>query len=173
MVSESLHSEFIIKMALEVLPYAQISADLSIDRKTVSELEKLLKPHLIEMAGIRQIYIRKKFQHISPRQFLVWYQSTPRKCRYCSFTEEQIAELHKAKQLNTKRITTRGLKLEIDRILPNELYDNLDNLTYCCYWCNNAKSDEFSAAEFEPIGQVLKMIWSQRLKSVRHGNDSR
>jgi hypothetical protein len=24
-----------------------------------------------------------------------------------------------------------------------------------CYWCNNAKTDEFTAEEFKPIGEAI------------------
>ena len=72
-----------------------------------------------------------------------------------------------AKKIYTKRIATRGRTLEIERLLPNQPYDDLNNLVYCCYWCNNAKTDEFTAEEFQLIAQVLKIIWSNRLKKAR------
>ncbi|MCU0359628.1 MAG: hypothetical protein MUF75_02745 [Bacteroidia bacterium] len=173
MPSEEIIKEFVIKIALEVLPYSQVANDLNIDRKTLSELERNNKLALKEMALIRQIYIRKKFQTVTPREFLAWYTSTPRKCVYCDFTEEDIQLLVSHKQIHTKRLSTRGKTLEIERTSPNLPYDRLDNLVYCCYWCNNAKTDEFSAAEFQPIGQVLKMIWSRRIKAIKETNDSR
>ena len=37
--------------------------------------------------------------------------------------------------------------MEIDRIKANHEYLK-DNVVLACYWCNNAKSDEFSEPEF-------------------------
>ena len=56
----------------------------------------------------------------------------------------------------------RGKRLELDRVNPNLPYDNLDNIVWCCYWCNNAKSNFFTNDEFLPIanaiGNVLRNI---------------
>lgn len=34
-----------------------------------------------------------------------------------------------------------------------------------CYWCNNAKTDEFTAEEFKEIGKEIRKIWDVRLAS--------
>ena len=52
--------------------------------------------------------------------------------------------------------------LEIDRKRPNEEYTT-DNSVLCCYWCNNAKTDEFCATEFKAIGEEIGKIWRKRL----------
>jgi len=54
--------------------------------------------------------------------------------------------------------------LEIDRKVATDSYSNLANLTYSCYWCNNAKTDTFSEEEFKIIGQAIGQVWQQRLK---------
>jgi len=33
-----------------------------------------------------------------------------------------------------------------------------------CYWCNNAKTDEFDGDEFKEIGEAIKKVWKKRLK---------
>jgi len=33
-----------------------------------------------------------------------------------------------------------------------------------CYWCNNAKTDEFTAEEFAVIGKAIAMVWHDRLR---------
>jgi hypothetical protein len=61
---------------------------------------------------------------------------------------------------------TRGGKrvkrLELDRIDPDLEYDILENIVWCCYWCNNAKSNFFTNEEFKPIalsiGKILREI---------------
>ncbi|WP_188117205.1 hypothetical protein [Campylobacter concisus] len=32
-----------------------------------------------------------------------------------------------------------------------------------CYWCNNAKTDEFSPEEFKPIAEGIREVWNKRL----------
>jgi 5-methylcytosine-specific restriction endonuclease McrA len=56
--------------------------------------------------------------------------------------------------------------LELERKKPNESYDNTDNLVLCCYWCNNAKTDEFTEEEFKEIGKVIGKIWQTRLQRI-------
>jgi len=52
--------------------------------------------------------------------------------------------------------------MEIDRIEPNKEYTP-DNCVLACYWCNNAKSDEFSSHEFsENIGPCIQSVWKKR-----------
>jgi hypothetical protein len=33
-----------------------------------------------------------------------------------------------------------------------------------CYWCNNAKTDEFDDIEFKPIGELIGKTLRKRLK---------
>jgi hypothetical protein len=35
-----------------------------------------------------------------------------------------------------------------------------------CYWCNNAKTDEFTAEEFEHIGIAIGELFKERLKKI-------
>jgi len=64
------------------------------------------------------------------------------------------------------KLTTRkrGRDLEIERLKPKLNYDVIENLVFCCYWCNNAKTDTFTVKEFEEVGRVIKNIWKERLK---------
>ena len=54
--------------------------------------------------------------------------------------------------------------MEIDRKAPNQEYSD-DNCEPICYWCNNAKTDEFSAEEFKPIGMAIGNALRARLKN--------
>jgi len=85
-----------------------------------------------------------------------------RKCKYCGITEEQIQQLLDKNSFKTKRIYTRGKSIEIDQRNPNDGY-NRDNINLVCYWCNNAKTDEFTAKEFKPIGDAIRKAWNIRL----------
>jgi len=57
----------------------------------------------------------------------------------------------------------RGWKLEIDRINSNLEYKP-NNCVMACYWCNNAKTDEFTYEEFKEIGKEIRKVWETRLK---------
>ena len=57
----------------------------------------------------------------------------------------------------------RRLGIELKRAILKEPYDNLKNLVFSCYWCNNAKTDTFSSEEFKIIGKEIGKIWKKRL----------
>ena len=86
-------------------------------------------------------------------------------CSYCGISLTQIEELGKNGKLNNKRSDTRGYTLEIDRKLPNLEYSK-KNCCMACYWCNNAKTDEFSPEEFKPIARGINEIWNKRLEAI-------
>ncbi|GHV89505.1 hypothetical protein AGMMS50268_00080 [Spirochaetia bacterium] len=77
--------------------------------------------------------------------------------------EAEISQLLDAGHLINKR-PTRGRYLEIERKDPERSYDDFDNLTLACYWCNNAKTDTFTHEEFIIIGKAIAQIWKNRLK---------
>jgi len=86
------------------------------------------------------------------KEFIKWYvEKEIKKCCYCGCTEGQLGKFFKA--TDSKRYKTRGKSLEIERI-ADEKYTE-DNCELACYWCNNAKSDVFSAEEFAPIGKAI------------------
>jgi len=80
-------------------------------------------------------------------------------CSYCGTTNKTSEALYKIQQEGLRPDATRGGKrgkrLELDRVDPNLSYDNLNNIVWCCYWCNNAKSNFFSKEEFEPIAKEI------------------
>lgn len=88
-----------------------------------------------------------------------------KECAYCGIHVDQIKALGKNKKLNNKRSDTRGYTLEIDRKLPNLEYSK-ENCCMACYWCNNAKTDEFSPEEFKPIARGINEIWNKRLEVI-------
>jgi 5-methylcytosine-specific restriction endonuclease McrA len=81
-------------------------------------------------------------------------------CTYCKITDKDIELLDNKGMIFTKR--SRGFAMEIDRIEPNLEYTS-DNCVLACYWCNNAKTDEFSSDEFsEHIGPGIQSVWKKR-----------
>jgi hypothetical protein len=96
--------------------------------------------------------------------FKVFYKpdNYNRACKYCSISESQISLLISSNKIKTKRLNTRGVSMEVDRIDSTLPYE-ISNIVFACYWCNNAKTDEFSAKEFALIGEQIKNIWGERL----------
>lgn len=82
-------------------------------------------------------------------------------CYYCGITIDKLERLADKKKLFNK--TNRGWSLEIDRKKPNYEYSK-DNCVMACYWCNNAKTDEFNDEEFKVIGKEIAKIWEKRLE---------
>jgi Na+-translocating ferredoxin:NAD+ oxidoreductase RNF subunit RnfB len=83
-------------------------------------------------------------------------------CHYCHITIDQIKQLAEKHKIYEK--TLRGWTLEIDRLNSNFEYTP-DNCVMACYWCNNAKTDEFTGKEFREIGKAIRKVWDERLKS--------
>ena len=83
-----------------------------------------------------------------------------KKCSYCGISVDDIKSLGEQGKLYNKRSETRGYTLEIDRKEANGEYTK-DNCCMCCYWCNNAKTDEFTVEEFEGIARGINRIWQK------------
>jgi hypothetical protein len=89
-------------------------------------------------------------------------------CAYCGISIQQINQLSKNNSLHNKRSETRGYSLEIDRKHPNLEYSS-DNCCMSCYWCNNAKTDEYSYNEFKNcIAPAIRAVWNCRLGTVQN-----
>ncbi len=147
--------------------YSDISKQLNIDRAEITKWEsdnnaeefiKLKK----DVSSIRKTYTAKKIPH-DFNTYKEWYlkMETDKKCEYCKITENEINQLWEKDENLTKR--NRGRKLELDRKQPDLEYENLNNIVYACYWCNNAKTDTFTHEEFLEVGKTISKIWKQRL----------
>ncbi|MFH2094591.1 MAG: hypothetical protein ABIJ16_02730 [Bacteroidota bacterium] len=85
-------------------------------------------------------------------------------CHYCGLTHDMIDDLIDREQLFKKHIS-RGWSLEMSRPDPNREYSP-DNAVMSCYWCTNAKTDEFSEEEFKQIGLEIAKVWEKRMKNT-------
>jgi len=93
------------------------------------------------------------------------YDRDPHKriCHYCKKSDFYLTQLRKEGKIYTKQF--RGYTMEIDRLQPNYEYTPA-NVVLACYWCNNAKSDEFSEGEFtDHIGPSIEQVWDDRAKN--------
>ena len=92
-------------------------------------------------------------------QWKSMYQETF--CAYCGIENKQIDALRNKKKITSK--SGRGFHLEVDRMSPNLEY-SYDNCCMSCYWCNNAKTDEFLPNEFKEIARGINKAWNNRMK---------
>lgn len=155
--------KFLELAVIKQKPYPAIAKQMDVSREQLTNWWEELKTEREQMSKIRALW-KRKCKEIPFNAFEDWYTNAVKAYNYCGITEEQILQLFQANQIKTKRTTTRGRRLEIERVEPNETYDNTENLVMCCYWCNNAKSDEFTKDEFMAIGQEIKKNWEKRLK---------
>jgi hypothetical protein len=91
------------------------------------------------------------------------YEDDTPTCIYCKITEKQILELRQGGSIKTKR--NRGKTMEIDRINSNMEYSS-NNIVLACYYCNNAKTDEFTIDEFKAVGIEIGKILINRLSKI-------
>ena len=104
---------------------------------------------------------------LSLEEFIEFYgkDDDDRTCEYCGIKESEIDSLITAGKIKTKRLYSRGRSLEVDKKDPNGDYTK-DNIVLSCYWCNNAKTDEFTYDEFKRIGIMNRIIWENRIKGT-------
>lgn len=146
-------------------PKPEILKTLQISETDFTDLVEACKEQREERDKLFSLYKRKGFQNLPFEEFLMWIKQQDPRCYYCGIHQSEIDQLLLRKKIFTKRITTRGKRLELERVLPNESYDNIANLKFSCYWCNNAKSDEFSEVEFKEIAKAISKIWRNRLSA--------
>ena len=119
----------------------------------VGKLRKEMKAILEhESKASLQAYYVSNFKKVFPRKdFDKLGKDT--KCFYCELDRKGFDELYE--KLLIKKKANRGFNLELDRKTPNLEYTP-ENCVMACYWCNNAKTDEFDAEEFKPIGLAIR-----------------
>lgn len=139
--------------------YMQAELNEDIKEIPVKKIDEFIKKHSEKFQHFEKKYL-EQFEKVFPKvDFDVLLSQ--KICTYCGITEDQINKLGIAKKLCNKRAETRGYTLEIDRMSPNKEY-TIDNCCMSCYWCNNAKTDEFSVEEFKEVARSINAIWKSR-----------
>ena len=161
-----MQTKFIHLAVVDQLKYSEIEEQLGIATSVFAPWWEEFKEYREEISTIRRKYkskVKEAFDRESFFKFYHWYKTKGSACHYCHITQAEINDLFKADKIFTKRQNTRGKSLGIERLKPNLSYSDTDNLVSCCYWCNNAKTDEFSEEEFKPIGEAIRKVWLKRL----------
>lgn len=143
--------------------YWQREREDSINELKIDKIFNTLKNLDIESVKLKNecfVHYEKHFEEkiFQINDFLTLLKEE--KCHYCNLTIEKVKLLANKKQLFKKN--ERGWSLEIDRKNSNKEYKK-DNCVMSCYWCNNAKTDEFTFEEFEEIGKTFEVAWNKRL----------
>jgi 5-methylcytosine-specific restriction endonuclease McrA len=156
--------QFLRLACVEMLTYKVIAARLGVEQSQLSSWWEELRAEREALTSLRNLYNRKRSAEgfASFAAFHDWYLALPQQCYYCGISPAQIEAMRAADQIHTKRWATRGRRLELDRLDPEGAY-NADNVVLCCYWCNNAKTDEFSPAAFRAIAAGIRAEWDRRL----------
>ncbi len=145
--------------------YWQLEKSEKIKNKTVAEIEKLLedlKSKNSDLINSLKKKYRDEFEKVFPRKEFEKLINQ-KKCGYCKLGIDDFNNFRKKELIRKKQLTRGWDKLEIDRKYPNLEYTK-ENTVMSCYWCNNAKTDEFTAEEFEKIAMSIKNVWLERLK---------
>jgi len=164
--------KFEIKDNLQVLReyvqvYWQQETDNCIRGKKIDDIYNKMKnwrvDHKTNLDDLQKHYIMNMYERIFPSEDFIHMIEDGKECHYCHTSIDQINRLIEKGKIYKKHIT-RGWSLEIDRMKPNYEYTK-GNCVICCYWCNNAKTDEFSYDEFVEIGKEIEKVWHGRLNS--------
>lgn len=159
----STERNFIDLAYVKKIQFSKISILLKLNRTEISQLNRRLRPVWKPITIIVKKWNSKGIGG-SFWDFYYWHIHAEKKCFYCEVTELELKTLHDL-GIENKR-PKRGKTLEVDRKISGSKYLDIENLTYSCYWCNNAKTDTFSEAEAKLIGRAISEIWKSRLKNL-------
>lgn len=142
--------------------YQYEETELIDKKKSIKEIYQSFKEwkekNIDEYKRLELLYIESFEKVFLFKEFELTIKSD--ECCYCEITESEIILLADKNQLFKKNL--RGWNMEVERFDSNLEYTK-DNCAMACYWCNNAKTDEFTKEEFQPIADQIKLVWETRL----------
>lgn len=126
--------------------------------KTIGDIEE---DKAVDIDELRKEYL-SEFENKWPfEDFEKFAFGSDKCCDYCRINLKKIQVLLEKEMLFKK--ANRGYSLEIDRKDSNLEYSP-ENCVLACYWCNNAKTDEFTYKEFKKeVGPAIAKVWQKRL----------
>ncbi len=154
--------EFLRLYIVRQQSYNAVSEQMNLPRETLLNWYEELEEEREKITKIRNKWARNKILPVF-EDYYQWYLDQESKCDYCGITESEIEGLMKKDHIFTKNFPSKGSKLEYHRKEINLENDQIENVVLCCYWCNNAKTDEFSYEEFKSVGKAMSDIWKRRI----------
>lgn len=131
------------------------------NQKLYAKMDSLKKTNLAETDLWKADYFKLVFtDKLKEHDFKSFEKDE--NCGYCKTSILTIREMMKSNKIFKKN--ERGYNLELDRKDPNMEYST-QNCIMACYWCNNAKTDEFNADEFDPIGKAIGQVFLKRQRN--------
>lgn len=122
------------------------------------KMKALEKDNKVKLDSWREVYFEEVFEgKLSKKKFEDFENKDH--CGYCKTSIKTIRNLMASKRIFKKN--ERGYNLELDRKKPNKEYST-ENCIMACYWCNNAKTDEFDDEEFMPIAKAIGKVFKKR-----------
>ncbi|RLA84625.1 MAG: hypothetical protein DRG78_00980 [Epsilonproteobacteria bacterium] len=133
-----------------------IASDSKECKKEANKLTEEEKEAFNNSKDKYNVHFEENFKYADFKSMLV----ENNQCCYCGISLNNLYSLREKGKISSK--SGRGFSMEIDRRSPNLEYSK-ENCCMSCYWCNNAKTDEFSVKEFEPIAKGINIVWNKRL----------
>ncbi|GEM_PF-557404 len=149
------HALYLELIFLEKKSFDEAAQIGPMQRSRIGLRETELK-HIREALNRPRKLWREKKMKVCFWEFVDWYLSNSDTCYYCGSLQADLTHLITSGEIQAK--SGRGKTLELERKMPNEPYSNFQNLALACYWCNNAKTDSFSEAEFSEEGGIADQI---------------
>lgn len=148
---------------MPVFLFKAIRIEMKMARKSIySEQEKIAAQRYSSIKSrTKERYDIEKFW--TKEDFIRWYINKEKRCCYCGCSEAELSLFWEVN--DSKRKTTRGRKLEIERFDDKEY--SADNCDLSCYWCNNAKSDVFNVEEFSLIGTAIGTVIKNKIQHAK------
>ncbi|MEA3476466.1 MAG: hypothetical protein U9R23_08525 [Candidatus Cloacimonadota bacterium] len=142
----------------------KIKAEKNISSDIINNNKKIVKKMKIEFKNYFENELN--LDEFKKEIFFKDKEKDKRICYYCGISEAQIEMLANNSKIKTKRFYSRGKTMEIDQKKSENGYKKC-NIVLACYWCNNAKSDEFDEDEFQPIANGIRETWNKRLSEIK------
>jgi hypothetical protein len=128
----------------------------------------------------KEKYLEKELERIKPKQISAYYkkkfEAKEFKCFYCDIDIRIIQELIYKRIIDPRKRGKKGysgMHFEIEHKDSDNKNNNECNIEFCCYYCNNDKSNTISAKTFkEYFGKKRGEAFKELYKTVKLGNIS-
>jgi hypothetical protein len=170
MLELELQKKFIILYSFERKKYADIEAELDIERSKTRELYDVCKAETEKIQKIRNKFTgqRRNDFNESFEDFYKWYIKEVdggAKCSYCGISQEELYEIFREEEalpLNDAVKRSSGT-LEIERKDSASNSYGADNIILACPLCNNAKSNLIDESSWRKLFVPPMRVYYEKL----------